>query len=169
MSEREPAYDEGLAREINARKEELDGLDSFIRDHGFYGDDLTPLDVRRYIMTRRTAIVAMAAASREVEQSEAQLYGRTISGWHEFLTGDNLAVPCSRYGKNASECAWWAVGGLYLYREELGRSEEVEIFAEELMSYAVNDNADLEHAVMSMRPTIPAEVWNKLKLNGEYL
>lgn len=169
MSEREPAYDEGLAREINARKEELDGLDNFIRDHGFYGADLTPLDVRRYIMTRRTAIVAMAAASREVEQSQAQLYGRTISGWHEFLTGDNLAVPASRYGRNASECAWWAVGGLYLYRESQGQPEEVEIFADELMGYAVNDHDTLEHAVMSMRPAIPKEVWNRLRLNGEYL
>lgn len=158
--------DEARFASVNARKEELDLLESYVIENYMYVDALA---VKRHIVARRAAIVALATrqSDSEVHTTERNLYGKTLSAWHAFLTGENLAVPSSRYGTTASECAWWAVAGLCAFTGELGEPHEVDVLVDELMSYAVNDNDSLEYLIRRNRTIIPREVIQRLKINGE--
>ena len=83
------------------------------------------------------------------------LHGRSLADWHRWLVTDevtgedmsHLAAPCSRYGRNADECAWWAVAAEVIYVHAKGGDDEAEVALSYLMSLAVNDHGDLAELV----------------------
>jgi len=99
---------------------------------------------------------------------EQQLvFGKSASDWHAQLTGDNLEVPASRYGRNASEVAWWAVASLYVYSAFYGEQEDAEGYAENAMSMVVNDHESIVHFIREHKHYVPKEVVDELRVDGE--
>lgn len=97
------------------------------------------------------------------------LYGKPVEQWHTELTGDDLDVPASRYGRTAGEVAWWAIGGLYAYDQYAGAIDEPDSLAEHLMGYAVNDHPSIADLVKGAQAVIPKQVWTELRHDGEAL
>lgn len=98
---------------------------------------------------------------------EPKLFGKTAEQWHAQLTGDNLDVPASRYGRNASEVAWWAVASLYIFDAYTGEPQDMEHYAEEAMSQVVNDHESFEHFVKAHPEYVPASVRAHLTIDGQ--
>ena len=93
----------------------------------------------------------------EVEQ--ATLYGKTNEQWHDELTGDDLDTPGSRYGRTASDCAWWTVASMHGFIQAGGYVEDdPQLHAEFLMGLAVNDADDIAELVMDHWHELPEEV-----------
>ena len=101
------------------------------------------------------------------QERQPALYGRTASEWHAFLAGDNLDVPCSRYGRTSDEVAWWAVASMYVYDYYYpGEMDYPEGYADNAMSMAVNDNDSLGPFVNEHIYVVPREVINNLTIEG---
>lgn len=109
------------------------------------------------------------ATNLERSELESQkLYGKTIEAWHQELTGENLDVPCSRYGRDAASCAWWAVASMLVYNHFYpGEMDEPEAHAEYAMSMAVNDHASLGPFVNEYLHVLPREVVENLAIDEE--
>lgn len=100
---------------------------------------------------------------------QAVIYDKTTEEWHEQLTTDeegkptgHLATPGSRYGRTASDCAWWAVAALSAY--ETDDLEDAELFVDHAMSRAVNDDAEVLSFIREYQDRIPREVIDRIKL-----
>lgn len=71
--------------------------------------------------------------------------------WHQ--TG-HLKCPCSRYGSDGDECAWWAIAMAFVYEEANGDGFDPDGM-EHFMSLAVNDHDDLAELVLDHWYAIP--------------
>lgn len=98
---------------------------------------------------------------------EPKLFGKTAEQWHAQLTGDNLDVPASRYGRNASEVAWWAVASLYIFEAYRGEPQDMEHYAENAMADVVNNHESYEHFVKAHPEYVPASVRAHLTIDGQ--
>ena len=101
------------------------------------------------------------------QEQPPELYGRTASEWHAFLTGDNLDVPCSRYGRNAASCAWWAVASLIIMNT-YGAVEEPDAgaYAEYVMGLFVNNDEMIGALVLEERECVPRSIADNLIIEG---
>lgn len=97
---------------------------------------------------------------------QPQLYGKSIDDWQKQLTGENLDVPASRYGRNASEVAPWAIASVMIYDAYMGEPDDVEAFAEHAMSLVVNDADDVMEMVLAHRDLLPASLLEQLMVEG---
>lgn len=78
------------------------------------------------------------------------LNGRSLQAWHDWLTTDretelrtgSLLVPCSRYGRNGRECAWFALAAQAVVVDDLA-DDDPEASLEHLMGLVVNDHDDI--------------------------
>jgi hypothetical protein len=92
--------------------------------------------------------------------------GRSVSAWHEFLTTDHYtglpngheSVPASRYGRTASEAAWWAIAAHAAYTYATGDDNEPEQSLDYFMSLAANDEPSVYGLVSEFRWVIPTEL-----------
>lgn len=100
------------------------------------------------------------------EEEPYKLYGKSVDEWHAQLTGDNLNVPASRYGRDASEVSWWAIAAVSIHAVYLKEADEIEGFAEHAMSLAVNDDATLGQFVEANKHWLPGRIQNQLKIEG---
>ncbi|MEU2204244.1 hypothetical protein AB0P19_07075 [Microbacterium oleivorans] len=100
-------------------------------------------------------------------EASGDLFGKSYDEWHTQLTGENLAVPASRYGRDASEVAWWAVASMIIgnayHAVEPG---EEDAYAEHAMSSVVNDHESFGHFVKEHLHLLPQEVIEQLDLDG---
>lgn len=87
---------------------------------------------------------------------------KTIAEWHTELTGENLDVPCSRYGSNASECAYWAIAAVVIYEAHMGEPEDIEAFADHAMSLVVNDDEEIMHMVLEHQNLLPLSLLQEM-------
>lgn len=104
----------------------------------------------------------------ENEPKPYLLLGETIETWHQHAIGDPISdeydpdaiVPCSRYGRTASEVAWYAVGGLIAYEEAAGIENQVEaiMLLDELMNFVVNDHPSIADLICQTWNAIPPEL-----------
>lgn len=91
-----------------------------------------------------------------------QLHGKSLLAWYKWLTWDDredapsghLQVPCSRYGDNGYECAWWALAAEVAYVEANGEDDEPETSLDHLMGLVVNDSPEIAALVF--------DYWDKL-------
>jgi hypothetical protein len=98
------------------------------------------------------------------------LGSRSLTNWHDFLTTDHytgqpnghLPVPCSRYGRDGSESAWWAIAAQAAYSYATGQDEDLEQGMDHFMSLAVNDDPSLMSLVSEFRCVVPTELDEKL-------
>jgi len=155
---------------VEARTDELDQLEDYVDANEGYIDEAA---IRRHIIARRAAIVAIGvrrpdavvAPPAETEVVIEDLSGRTIEQWHTFLTGDNLDVPCSRYGRNASEVSWAAIACLIIFQNIMGRyPDDVDEFADNAMSMVVNDDSEMQHLIKDHLDMLPKEVLEQLNM-----
>jgi len=66
----------------------------------------------------------------------------------DYLTADgNLAVPCSRYGKDSAECAQVAWRLAYLLCREIGEFPVKRDLLDDVMSLVVNDRDDVAYVI----------------------
>ncbi len=99
-----------------------------------------------------------------------ELAGMTLAEWHTFLITDehtqedqsHLAVPASRYGRDAADTAWWAVAALAAYEAAGGDMDESTLVAQHMMSMAVNDHSDLVELVWEYEHALPPELLEQL-------
>lgn len=166
MSEHFP-IEEARHLPIEARSDELAQLEKYVDT---LDEEIDAQAIRRHIIARRAIIVALATrpADGDVkpEARSQSLFGRTVSEWHTFLTGPNLDVPSSRYGRNASEVAWWAVASLVIYDAYMGEPDEIDEFANHSMSMVVNDDDSVGKFVEANREFLPQEVLRNLTMEG---
>lgn len=94
---------------------------------------------------------------------------RTVAEWHGWLTGDDLDVPASRYGRTASEVAWWPLATLHVFEQYSDIDSSYEVFLNGEMSLAVNDADSVIEIVMDNREAIPAAILANLTVEGEPL
>lgn len=90
-----------------------------------------------------------------------RLGDRTASQWHARLTrkGGHPACPGSRYGRDADDCAWWAIACGFIYAEANGFSEDVmDDGYGSYMSMAVNDSDNVAAIVWRYWHMIPRPV-----------
>jgi len=157
------SMDEARYLPIEARTDELNLLEAYVKENDGYVDEAA---IRRHIIARRALIVAMATRPADAEpeppKPETSIYGRTVNQWHRFLTGENLDVPSSRYGRNASEVAWWAIASIIIYNEYAGEPDEIDEFADNAMSMVVNDHASTGPFVREHAHLLPPEVLDHL-------
>lgn len=79
------------------------------------------------------------------------MHGKSLADWHTWLVTDqetgeptgHLGAPCSRYGRNGDQCAWWAVAVEYVYTHCNGEDDVVDEALDHLMSLVVNDHDDV--------------------------
>lgn len=98
-----------------------------------------------------------------------QLYGKSIDERHAQLTGDDLDVPASRYGRKASEAAWWALASSSVF-ERYGTVDDeslIDNMLEAEMSMAVNDYDGVEENVREHLEAVRVEILENLTLDGE--
>lgn len=91
---------------------------------------------------------------------------KTIAEWHAQLTGENLDVPCSRYGRNASEVAYWAIAAIIIYEAHMGEPDDIEAFAEHAMSLCVNDDDEIIHMVLENQHLLPKSLLDDMTVEG---
>lgn len=92
-----------------------------------------------------------------------QLFDRSLAEWHKWLTEDGegeptgyLATPCSRFGRNGDECAWWAVACAAIYEDANGDAGvEPELLIDGYMGDAVNDSDGVLELVRTYYYAIP--------------
>jgi hypothetical protein len=95
---------------------------------------------------------------------------RSLAYWHKWLTTDqetgeetgNLRVPCSRYGRNGYECAFWSIAAELVCVEANGPSDSTEESLDHLMSLAVNDHDDIAELVYEYWYVIPRSLRTRL-------
>jgi hypothetical protein len=95
--------------------------------------------------------------------ADYQMHGYSLKRWHQWLTTDRetgdytgwLRVPCSRYGKNGEECAYWAIAAEVAYVDACGEDDDAEEALNFLMSLAVNDHRDIAYLVHEYWDAIP--------------
>lgn len=99
---------------------------------------------------------------------ELQLHGRSVRQWHHWLTtdedtgephGDDM-VPCSRYGRDGTECAWWALACEAVYVEANGENSDEDPSAAltYYLGLAVNDHESVLELVRDYWYAIPNEL-----------
>lgn len=71
---------------------------------------------------------------------EITFHGKTVREWHEWLSRDSGAVPCSRYGRTGDETAWWAIACELVYVGANGEDDDPIVALDTLMGLAVNDS-----------------------------
>ena len=108
----------------------------------------------------------MESLPNNTEELQKKLYGKSLDDWHKQLTGENLDVPASRYGRNASEVAPWAIASVMIYDAHMGEPDDVEAFAEHAMSLVVNDADDVMEMVLAHRDLMPASLLEQLMVEG---
>lgn len=96
------------------------------------------------------------------QDPETTVVGRSLDDWHQTLTGDDLAVPCSRYGRSASEVAWWAVALLVIYEASGAVAEDADAISDFAMSLVINDCADVALMISEHWSDVPREVQEQL-------
>lgn len=101
------------------------------------------------------------------KQEPRTIAGRGIDDWHRTLTGDNLVVPCSRYGRDADSCAWWALALLAIYDATGSHPDDAEAIIDWCMSMAVNDNEEVATTVREWWEYVPEEVREQLNMEEE--
>ncbi len=163
MSESENiSVDEARYLPIRARTDELNLLESYLDDNEGYIDDTA---VRRHIIARRAAIVALATLPEDAEVfefPEQRVHGRTLSQWHKFLSGDSLQVSSTRYGKNAAEIAWWAIAYLVLLDDSDLDLGDIDEYASYAMSLVASDDDSTALYVLANSGRLPLEVLKHL-------
>lgn len=100
------------------------------------------------------------------EHEPTTIAGRSPEDWHCTLTGDDLVVPCSRYGRSASEVAWWAVALLAIYEASGAVAEDAEAISDFAMGLAVNDNADVALMIWEHWSDVPRQLQDQLGGRG---
>lgn len=98
--------------------------------------------------------------------------GRSIEAWRDYLNTYNgepnghLATPCSRYGRDADSCSWYAVALLAIFEAHGAEPEEAEAIIDHAMSLVVNDNDDVAQTILEHREYVPQEVLDHLDLEA---
>ena len=111
--------------------------------------------------------------STEVDQLSTIIsHDKSLADWHKWLTVDQRtgeshghdAVPCSRYGDNGEECAWYAIACEVVYCEANGENSDDDPKAglDHYMSLAVNDHDDIATLLHEYDYTIPSALREKL-------
>lgn len=103
------------------------------------------------------------------------LYGRTLYDWHRWLTHDavtgeptgHLKCPCSRYGIDSEDCAWWAIALECVIEDVNGPSQDPEGAMDSAMGLAVNNHDDVGDLVYDYWFSIPAALRKKLGTKKE--
>ena len=101
----------------------------------------------------------------EPEESlrSVEVHGKSLAEWHKWLTTDtetgeptgHLQAPCSRYGRNGDECAWWAIACELIYVSANGADDEPETSLDFYMGFAVNDSEQVAYMVDDYYYAIP--------------
>jgi hypothetical protein len=94
------------------------------------------------------------------------LGGRSLTDWHDFLTTDHYtgqpngheAVTGSRYGRDGSEAALWAIAAQAAYSYATRRDEDMEQGMDHFMSLAANDDPSLVILISEFRWVVPTEL-----------
>jgi hypothetical protein len=110
---------------------------------------------------RDTSLVSQPSPERP-EPAFGELYGKTLEDWHALLTGDNLDVPVSQYGRNAADVAWAAIASIIIYDKYMGEPDDIEAFAEHSMSLVVNDDKEIGRFIVEHLHMLPGEVLQHL-------
>lgn len=98
----------------------------------------------------------MSELAPQAESLETiELHGKSLRGWHEWLSRDDGQVPCSRYGRTGSDCAYWALAAEWVYCALNGEDDDPEVALEHLMGLAVNDHQDVLDVVLDHYDTVP--------------
>jgi len=88
----------------------------------------------------------------------------SLRDWHHALTTDDkgkptggLACPVSRYGRTATDCAYWAIAAEVIYVDSNGLSEADDLAAdiELAMGLVVNDHPDIAGLVRDYGYALP--------------
>lgn len=98
----------------------------------------------------------------------------SLRQWHGWLTTDqatgepagDLQVPCSRYGRNSAEVAWWAIAAGYIYEEVSGPHDNPPEAMNFMMGLAVNSHEDIEYMVIEYWHALPDELKDQLDVDG---
>lgn len=88
---------------------------------------------------------------------------RSLQAWHQWLCTDQatgeptgqLAVPASRYGRNGSDCAWFAIAVECVYLHANGESDNPEGAMDVSLGWAVNDSDFIEPFLREYEYAIP--------------
>ena len=105
------------------------------------------------------------SAPDDSELSTIIIHGKSAEEWHRWLitdqkTGESHAdavVPCSRYGSNGEEGAYWALACELIYCEANGDNsdEDPHEALDWYMSLAVNDHQDVLDLVLNYWYAVP--------------
>ncbi|MBT8161445.1 MULTISPECIES: hypothetical protein [Arthrobacter] len=95
-------------------------------------------------------------------KEETKIAGLTPDEWHRTLAGADLAVPCSRYGRTASEVARYAVALLAIYQASGAEPAEAESIIDFAMGLAVNDHQDIAAMICDYWDDVPEELQEQL-------
>src|SRR5690606_32755987 len=87
-----------------------------------------------------------------------RLHGRSLRHWHEWLTQGDGLVPCSRYGRTGSECAWWAIAAELGYVSACGEDDDAEEALTFLMTLAVENHDDILQTVREFWHELPEAI-----------
>jgi hypothetical protein len=110
--------------------------------------------------------MSLESQPRPSQLEVLSFHGRSLSAWHRWLTTDQdtgehngyLRVPCSRYGSNGDDCAWWAIAAEVVFIEANGEDDEPEDALDFLMCLAVNDHASVARNVRDYWQLIPEDL-----------
>lgn len=132
----------------------------------------------RAMIARRDRIVATWWHDRLTHDTcDGQPYchasvGNEQHGWNEhaprrYYTG-NLHAPCSRYGRDGDECAWWAIAAAFIAQEANSGPitwEDVDYW----QGLAVNDSGGLADLVWDGWHAVPPFVRGQLGTRASVL
>jgi hypothetical protein len=68
------------------------------------------------------------------------LDGQSYAYWHRWLTEDGGYVPCSRYGRDSWDCAWFAIALVCVEIDANGPLDDVKVALDDYMVDVVNDH-----------------------------
>lgn len=104
-----------------------------------------------------------------------EVHGESLRYWHKWLTTDedtgeytgHLLAPGSRYGRNAEDCAWWAVAAETIYVDANGNDDAPKLSLGYFMGLAVNDSEHLADMVLEYWHAVPRPLRRMLGTKAE--